>query len=228
MSKCPVPEIACYLLRSKWVDTVRVPLGIGKQLQGASPGHDDQQRKNCRTELLRQAGMRNRQKPMAAKNANHKYHRRKTGRRLANNSQRPAGKCKGMSHKGCNLSCNTQRRVQKERPRIKVPRRPRIIKTNAVGHLECPFLRNNQKENQKIPPLRKYADRSQENGDPGQSSCREDLFLFRSQVLLSVFAGLHRAFQICGQETRFSRARPVDRSSLPSAGRPQARPKASE
>src|ERR1700730_3955866 len=35
----------------------------------------------------------------AAKNANHKYHRRKAGRRLANNSQRPAARCKGISHK---------------------------------------------------------------------------------------------------------------------------------
>src|ERR1700722_899481 len=49
-----------------------------------------------------------------------------------------------------------------------MPRRPRIIKTNAVGHLEWPFRRNNQKRNQRTPPLQKIQ-RGERNGeDPGK------------------------------------------------------------
>src|SRR5580704_14662813 len=98
MSKCPVPAIACYLLRSKLVDTSRASLCIGN----SSRAHRQATMINIgKTAGLNFCGRRNEKqmKAMAAKNVNQKYHRRKTGRLLLNSSQRPAGKCKGMSQK---------------------------------------------------------------------------------------------------------------------------------
>src|ERR1700722_15356187 len=53
---------------------------------------------------------------------------------------------------------------------MKIPRRPRIIKVNAVGQRECPFLRINQKRNQRTPPPEKTQIGLRKNGVAGKTS----------------------------------------------------------
>ena len=145
-------------------------------------------------------------KTTAARNANHKYHRRKTGRRFASNSQRPAGKCKGMSHKGCNSRARP-RGASRRRGQNKNTQKAEDHQNKRRRPPGMPFPAQQPEKEPKNSTAVKNADRSQERRSPRQNFRGENFFLFRSQVLLSVFAGLHRAFQICGQEARFSRAR---------------------
>src|SRR6476619_3528755 len=91
-------------------------------------------------------------KAHAAANAKRRYQRSKNGQRFVIKSQMPAGRWKGMSHQRLKFSCKTQTRVQTETTRMNVPARPKIVKVSAVGQMACPFLRNSQKRNQRIPP----------------------------------------------------------------------------
>src|ERR1700688_2937841 len=70
-----------------------------------------------------------------------------------------------------------------------------------------PFPAQQPEKEPENPPAVENPDRSQERRSPRQSFRGEDFFLFRRQGLVPVFARLHGAFQICGQEARFSRTR---------------------